>query len=124
MLNEHCYIGAEVGVRGTTSNRHVDFIIRNGHWKWAIEFFINGDKGEQADEHVNRFTTKYLSLSGYDWVVVDFQQGDCAPKEFISFDSDHYMKVYYHLTEMLIFQYVELANTWWDWCNRLSYFKP
>jgi hypothetical protein len=74
----------DIGIDGK-----VDFVIKNGDRCWVVEFLILGDTkiGSQltnAEDHMNRFKTKYGAFAKYDYLVVDFRPGKGAKFERIS----------------------------------------
>ncbi len=93
LLKDDCFISSEVpvpvtGQRG--SSGRVDFVVKNGDRKWAVELLINGDNTvdgmTQAESHYARFNGKYSSLKG-----CRLQTWGGAKKEFVEFNSDSYM---------------------------------
>lgn len=103
LLRDDTYLHTQVQqVEQSTIKGKVDYVLKNGSRNWVLEFLINGDIANTAQEHYQRFQTKYRHFSKYPRLIVDFRQ----TKNPISPDKYqerapyvNYWIVYYHLDE-------------------------
>jgi hypothetical protein len=72
-------LGTEALLHGKVVTGELDFYIRNGGRKWALELLRFG---ENIGEHLGRIPGKYKNIVADGWFVVDCRVHPSAPKKF------------------------------------------